>query len=127
VKPLLSVENLKTCFELDEGTVKAVDGASFKLYPRKILGIVGESGCGKSMTIKSILRIVEKPGRITSGKIMFQSTKSQGKAESKTCRLSSVGAALQTNSFHTWKRDCSYTSRTNVRLQSSSYYRQSNN
>jgi len=90
VKPLLSVENLKTCFELDEGTVKAVDGASFKLYPRKILGIVGESGCGKSMTIKSILRIVEKPGRITSGKIMFQSTKSQGKAESKIVDLAQL-------------------------------------
>ena len=90
VKPLLSVENLKTCFELDEGTVKAVDGVSFKLYPRKILGIVGESGCGKSMTIKSILRIVEKPGRITSGKIMFQSTKSQGKAESKLVDLAQL-------------------------------------
>ena len=82
VKPLLSVEKLKTCFELDEGTVKAVDGVSFKLYPRKILGIVGESGCGKSATIKSILRIVEKPGRITSGKILFHSTKSKERSES---------------------------------------------
>ena len=60
-KPLLSVENLKTCFELDEGTVKAVDGVSFVVHPSKVLGIVGESGCGKSVTIKSILRIVEKP------------------------------------------------------------------
>ena len=82
VKPLLSVEKLKTCFELDEGTVKAVDGVSFKLYPRKILGIVGESGCGKSATIKSILRIVEKPGRITSGKILFHSSKSDERSES---------------------------------------------
>lgn len=82
VKPLLSVEKLKTCFELDEGTVKAVDGVSFKLYPRKILGIVGESGCGKSATIKSILRIVEKPGRITSGKILFHSSKSKERSES---------------------------------------------
>ena len=45
-KPLLSVENLKTCFELDEGTVKAVDGVSFVVHPSKVLGIVGESGCG---------------------------------------------------------------------------------
>ena len=82
VKPLLSVENLKTCFELDEGTVKAVDGVSFVVHPRKVLGIVGESGCGKSVTIKSILRIVEKPGRITSGKILFQSTKSKERSES---------------------------------------------
>ena len=81
-KPLLSVENLKTCFELDEGTVKAVDGVSFVVHPSKVLGIVGESGCGKSVTIKSILRIVEKPGRITSGKILFQSTKSKERSES---------------------------------------------
>ena len=81
-KPLLSVENLKTCFELDEGTVKAVDGVSFVVHPSKVLGIVGESGCGKSVTIKSILRIVEKPGRITSGKILFQSAKSKGRSES---------------------------------------------
>ncbi len=81
-KPLLSVENLKTCFELDEGTVKAVDGVSFVVHPSKVLGIVGESGCGKSVTIKSILRIVEKPGRITSGKILFQSAKSKERSES---------------------------------------------
>ena len=81
-KPLLSVENLKTCFELDEGTVKAVDGVSFVVHPSKVLGIVGESGCGKSVTIKSILRIVEKPGRITSGKILFQNTKSKERSES---------------------------------------------
>jgi len=90
VKPLLSVEKLKTCFELDEGTVKAVDGVSFKLYPSKILGIVGESGCGKSITIKSILRILEKPGRITSGKIMFHSTKFPGKAESELVDLAQL-------------------------------------
>ena len=81
-KPLLSVENLKTCFELDEGTVKAVDGVSFVVHPSKVLGIVGESGCGKSVTIKSILRIVEKPGRITSGKILFHSAKSKERLES---------------------------------------------
>ena len=81
-KPLLSVENLKTCFELDEGTVKAVDGVSFVVHPSKVLGIVGESGCGKSVTIKSILRILEKPGRITSGKILFQSAKSKERSES---------------------------------------------
>ena len=58
-KPLLSVRNLKTYFFQDEGTVKAVDGATFDVYPGKTLGIVGESGCGKSVTAQSILRIVD--------------------------------------------------------------------
>jgi peptide/nickel transport system ATP-binding protein len=70
--PLLSVRNLKTYFDLDEGTVKAVDGASFEVYPRQVVGIVGESGCGKSVTIKSVLRIIEKPGRIVEGEILFR-------------------------------------------------------
>ncbi len=69
--PLLSVRNLKTYFELDEGTVKAVDGVSFDVYPGQVVGIVGESGCGKSVTIKSVLRIVEKPGQIVDGEILF--------------------------------------------------------
>src|SRR5215831_12688368 len=58
-KPLLSVRNLRTSFFQDEGTTKAVDGASFDVLPGKTLGIVGESGCGKSVTAQSILRIVE--------------------------------------------------------------------
>jgi peptide/nickel transport system ATP-binding protein len=60
--PLLSVRNLQTYFKLDEGTVKAVDGVSFDVYSGQVVGIVGESGCGKSVTIKSVLRIVPKPG-----------------------------------------------------------------
>jgi peptide/nickel transport system ATP-binding protein len=68
-KPLLSVRNLKTYFFQDEGTVKAVDGATFDVYPGKTLGIVGESGCGKSVTAQSILRIIESPGKIVEGTI----------------------------------------------------------
>jgi oligopeptide/dipeptide ABC transporter ATP-binding protein len=68
---LLSVRNLKTYFFQDEGVVKAVDGATFDVYARQTLGIVGESGCGKSVTAQSILRIVEEPGRILEGKIML--------------------------------------------------------
>src|SRR5512144_2847169 len=68
-KPLLSVRNLKTYFFQDEGIVKAVDGASFDVYPGKTLGIVGESGCGKSVTAQSILRIIHAPGRIVEGEI----------------------------------------------------------
>lgn len=70
-KPLLSVRNLKTYFFQDEGTVKAVDGATFDVYPGKTLGIVGESGCGKSVTAQSILRIVDRPGRIVEGEIVL--------------------------------------------------------
>jgi peptide/nickel transport system ATP-binding protein len=71
-KPLLSVRNLKTHFVQDEGTVKAVDGVSFDMAPRATLGIVGESGCGKSITARSILRIVDRPGRIVDGEIHFR-------------------------------------------------------
>ncbi len=70
-KPLLSVRNLKTSFFQDEGTTKAVDGASFEVFPGKTLGIVGESGCGKSVTAQSILRIVDRPGRIVEGEIVL--------------------------------------------------------
>ena len=70
--PILSVRDLKTYFFPDEGTVKAVDGASFDVYPRRTLGIVGESGCGKSVTARSILRIVEHPGRIVAGSILLR-------------------------------------------------------
>jgi oligopeptide/dipeptide ABC transporter ATP-binding protein len=77
--PLLSVRNLKTYFYLDEGTVKAVDGISFDVYPGQVVGIVGESGCGKSVTIKSVLRIVEKPGQIVDGEILFWPQKKNGR------------------------------------------------
>ncbi len=70
--PILSVRDLQTYFFPDEGTVKAVDGASFDLLPRTTLGIVGESGCGKSVTARSILRIVERPGRIVGGSILLR-------------------------------------------------------
>jgi peptide/nickel transport system ATP-binding protein len=69
---LLSLRNLKTYFPQDEGLVKAVDGVSFDLYPGVTLGIVGESGCGKSVTARSILRIVDRPGRIVEGEIWFR-------------------------------------------------------
>ncbi len=68
---LLSVRNLRTCFYQDEGTTKAVDGASFDVHAGRTLGIVGESGCGKSVTAQSILRIVEAPGRIVEGEILL--------------------------------------------------------
>jgi len=71
-RPILSVKNLKTYFFKDEGIVKAVDGATFDVCPGKTLGIVGESGCGKSVTTQSILRLIESPGRIVEGEIILR-------------------------------------------------------
>jgi len=68
-EPLLEVKDLKTYFFLDEGTVRAVDGADFNICYGQTLGVVGESGCGKSVAARSILRIVPRPGRIVSGEI----------------------------------------------------------
>src|ERR687884_443752 len=68
---LLEVEDLKTHMFLDEGTVRAVDGTSFMIHRGETLGVVGESGCGKSITARSIMRIVRKPGRIVGGKILW--------------------------------------------------------
>jgi oligopeptide/dipeptide ABC transporter ATP-binding protein len=69
---LLSVENLKTYFFTENGVVKAVDGVDFYIKKGEVLGLVGESGCGKSVTSYSILRLVDSPGRIVDGKINFQ-------------------------------------------------------
>jgi oligopeptide/dipeptide ABC transporter ATP-binding protein len=77
---LLAVRNLKTYFPQDEGTVKAVDGVSFDLYPGVTLGIVGESGCGKSVTARSIMGIVDRPGRIVEGEIQFRRRATEGGA-----------------------------------------------
>ena len=66
---LVDVHNLKTYFFLDEGVVRAVDGVDFSILRGQTLGVVGESGCGKSVTARSILRIVPKPGRIVGGEI----------------------------------------------------------
>jgi oligopeptide/dipeptide ABC transporter ATP-binding protein len=66
---LLEIQNLKTWFFLDEGTVRAIDGVDFNMWRGQTLGVVGESGCGKSVTARSILRIVPKPGRIVEGEI----------------------------------------------------------
>lgn len=75
---LLEVNNLKAYFYLEEGVLKAVDGVSFKVKKEKVLGIVGESGCGKSVTAQAILRIVPDPGKI-EGKILLERNNGNGK------------------------------------------------
>ena len=69
--PLLSIRDLSVHFFLDEGLVRAVDGVSFDVAPGEVVGIVGESGCGKSVTMRAVLQIVDPPGRIVGGTMLF--------------------------------------------------------
>lgn len=68
---LLDVIDLQTYFTMEEGVVKAVDGVNFQMRRGKTLGLVGESGCGKSVTGFSILQVVTRPGKIRGGKILY--------------------------------------------------------
>ncbi|MEB2283653.1 MAG: peptide ABC transporter ATP-binding protein [Polyangiaceae bacterium UTPRO1] len=70
--PLLAVKDLHTYFETDEGVGRAVDGVSFTVDAGRTLGILGESGCGKSVTALSILRLVTPPGRVVAGEIRYR-------------------------------------------------------
>ena len=74
-RPLLEVKDLKTEFKLTRGVVHAVNGVSFSLAEGEVLGIVGELGSGKSVTALSILRLIDAPGRIVSGQILFHDDK----------------------------------------------------
>ncbi len=71
-EPLLSIRHLCTEFATDDGSLRAVDDVSFDLPPGGALGLVGESGCGKSVTSLSVLRLIQPPGRIVSGEIRFE-------------------------------------------------------
>ncbi len=80
---LLEVKNLKTYFHTEDGVVKAVDGVSFEIYKGEVLGVVGESGCGKSVTSLSIMRLVqEPPGKITADNLTFEGDEILKKSES---------------------------------------------
>ena len=71
-EPILSVRDLKTQFFGPEGIVRAVDGVDFDVYEGRTLGVVGESGCGKSVTARSVLGIVDRPGRVVGGSIKLR-------------------------------------------------------
>jgi peptide/nickel transport system ATP-binding protein len=89
---LLEVKALRTHFLMDEGTVKAVEGADFTVRRGQTVGVVGESGCGKSVTAFSILQLVEKPGRIVGGEILWYR---QGQAPVDLARLNPRGAEMR--------------------------------
>ena len=72
VQPLLEVKNLKTYFYTEDGIVKAVDGLDFHVSSGEVVGLVGESGCGKSVTSLSIMRLISVPGKIVEGEISFE-------------------------------------------------------
>jgi len=73
---LIRVKGLRTYFYTDDGVVKAVDGVDIEIDKGKILGVVGESGCGKSVTALSIMRLISTPpGRIVQGKILYRQDK----------------------------------------------------
>ncbi len=96
---LLKVENLKTYFYLDEGTVRALDGVDFNIFRGQTLGVVGESGCGKSVTARSILRIVPKPGKTIEGAVtLYRQSGANGSTmydEVKLTSLSETGAEMR--------------------------------
>ena len=73
MNPILKINNLKVCFDTDDGTAKAVDGIDLEIMKGTTLGLVGESGCGKSVTCLSILRLIQSPpGRIAGGEILYK-------------------------------------------------------
>ena len=85
---LIEIKNLKTHFFLDEGTVYAVNGVDFEIHQNRTLCVVGESGCGKSVTARSILQIVDQPGRIVDGQILYhRPSRSNGSATTETIDL----------------------------------------
>ena len=70
--PVIAVEDLSVHFAVDEGALKAVDGVSFAIEEQQMFGLIGESGCGKTVTAQSLMRLVPKPGRIVNGQINYR-------------------------------------------------------
>lgn len=94
---LLDVQNLYTCFPGRHGTVHAVNGVSFQVREGEILGIVGESGCGKSATCRSVIRLLPSGGKITRGSIFYRGTDlaAQGERYFQGIRGKEIGMIFQ--------------------------------
>jgi oligopeptide/dipeptide ABC transporter ATP-binding protein len=97
-EPLLQVKNLHTQFFTEEGVVNAVNGVSYDIMPGEILGLVGESGCGKTVSALSILRLIPSPpGKVTEGEILFegQDILKMDDDEIRTIRGNKIGMIFQ--------------------------------
>src|ERR1019366_10031182 len=70
-KPIVSVRDLAVEFHQHTGTVRALESVNLDLYPGRVLGVVGESGCGKSVTARAMLRILDRNGSITAGRVTW--------------------------------------------------------
>ena len=94
---LLQIDNLVVDFATDDGVVRAVDGVSLVVNPGEIVGLVGESGCGKSVTAMSILGLIRPPGRVTDGSILFRGRDLRGMpaAELRTIRGGQIAMIFQ--------------------------------
>jgi len=96
---LIEIDNLETCFFTDNGTVKAVNGVSFDIPKNKIVGVVGESGCGKSVTSLSVMQLVQAPqGQVTGGEIRFNA-EDLGRDEAGNKRAYNI-AQMPTSEMH---------------------------
>ncbi len=95
---LLDIQDLRVHFHTDSGLLKAVDGVDFQVHPRETLGIVGESGCGKSVTALSILQLIQcPPGEYAGGRILFRGTDLLSRDENylRTVRGNSISMIFQ--------------------------------
>src|SRR3954452_13002481 len=86
-EPLLSVDDLRVQFKTSRGQVYAVNGVSFDIAPGEALGLVGESGCGKSVTSLAVLGILARNGRVTSGRAVFEGRDLIGRPDSELRRI----------------------------------------
>src|SRR6266487_6281873 len=95
---LLEIKDLKISFPLDEGFIRAVEGVNLTMQRGEVLGLVGESGCGKTVTAQSILRIIPSPGRIDSGQILFHppsASESNGHSVVDIAKVSPTGREIR--------------------------------
>jgi peptide/nickel transport system ATP-binding protein len=95
---LLEIKDLRVSFPLDEGIVRAVEGVDLTVRRGEVLGVVGESGCGKSVTAHSILRIIPQPGRIEAGQILFHAasqSSANGNGTVDLARLNPTGSEIR--------------------------------
>lgn len=92
---LLEIKDLRVSFPLDEGLVRAVEGVDLSIQRGEVLGVVGESGCGKSVTAHSILRIISAPGRVDSGQILYHSSEANQTRIVDLARLNPTGSEIR--------------------------------